>query len=119
VTQVLLRFQTGWNEGSVVAEKLLIIDGDLAIAELVRPVAHAHSIDDATHAGQILDASNHTFHDNAFKQRPKRRNRIVALATCGHCRGLINSAVSAAMSIWVYFSILSIEQSLPAAIFLQ
>jgi hypothetical protein len=78
---------------------LRCIDDDLAIAEVVGPIADAHSMDGATQAGQTLDASNHTFHDNAFKQRLKRRNRIVALSACGHCRGLISSAVSAAMSI--------------------
>jgi hypothetical protein len=83
VTQLLLRFETGWNEGSAVAEKLLIIDGDLAIAGVVGLVADAHSMDGATHAGQTLDASNNTFHSNAFKPRLKRCNRIVALATCG------------------------------------
>jgi hypothetical protein len=83
MTQVLLRFQTGWNERSTVAEKRLIIDDDVAITEVDGLIADAHSMDGATHAGQILDASNHTFHDNAFKQHPKRRNRIVALAVCG------------------------------------
>jgi hypothetical protein len=99
VTQVLLRFQTGWNERSTVAEKRLIIDDDVAITEVDGLIADALGMGSATHAGQILDASNHTFHDNAFKQRLKRRNRIVALSACGHCRGLISSAVSAAMSI--------------------
>jgi hypothetical protein len=96
VTQLLLRFETGWNEGSAVAEKLLIIDDNPAIAEVVGLVADAHSMDGATHAGQTLDASNHTLHDNALKQRLKRSNRIVALAACGHCRGLNSSTVSAA-----------------------
>jgi hypothetical protein len=62
---------------------LRCIDDDLAIAEVVGPIADAHSMDGATQAGQTLDASNHTFHDNAFKQRLKRRNRIVTLAACG------------------------------------
>jgi hypothetical protein len=96
---------------------LRCIDDDLAIAEVVGPIADAHSMDGATQAGQTLDASNHTFHDNALKQRLKRSNCIVALAACGHCRGLNSSTVSAAMSIWPPVSILSSKVCQPRYFF--
>jgi hypothetical protein len=44
VTQLLLRFRTGWNERSTVAEKRLIIDDDVAITEVDGLIADALGI---------------------------------------------------------------------------